>query len=62
MLEIRDHFGRHAHGLTSEELKQNARERDAHNKNRHPPDKAFQAARMRKRRAGKRNAPKSPRS
>ena len=61
MLEIRDRLSRHAEGLTSEEEKRIARERVAREKRRQPPDKAFQAACMRKRRAGKRSAAKAPR-
>jgi hypothetical protein len=61
MLEIRDRLSRHAEGLTSEEKKRIAQERDAQKKGRQPPDKAFQAACMRKRRAGKRSAAKTPR-
>ena len=62
MLEIRDRLSRHGTGLTSEEQQRIARERDAQKKRRQPPDKAFQAACMRKRRAGKRSASKSPRA
>ena len=61
MLEIRDRLSRHAEGLTSEEKKRIDRERVAQKKGRQPPDKAFQAACMRKRRAGKRSAAKAPR-
>ena len=61
MLEIRDRLGRQAKGLTSEEEKRTGRERDAQKKGRQAPDKAFQAACMRKRRAGKRSAAKARR-
>lgn len=60
MLEIRDRLSLHTEGLTSEEEKRIVGERLAQKKGRQPPDKAFQAACMRKRRAGKRSAAKAP--